>query len=119
MSTNTKTDITASEIGSGSGLNSQRSNSISLCIPRVDSSYTKEYIRDVFIHCRLGNIDSIDVVPNHKENAKYNRVFVHYSDMTSEEGYLTRLLNGGSIKVVYEGPWYWKCMLSRVPRKHY
>jgi hypothetical protein len=89
---------------------------ISICIPRVDSSFTKEFIQSIFNNCQLGNIDSIDIVPNHKENAKFNRIFVHYSSMTSEF-HLTRLLNGSSLKVVYEGPWFWKCVQSKVPRK--
>ena len=89
---------------------------ISICIPRVDSSFTKEFIQSIFNNCHLGNIDSIDIVPNHKENAKFNRIFVHYSSMTSEF-HLTRLLNGSSLKVVYEGPWFWKCVQSKVPRK--
>ena len=89
---------------------------ISICIPRVDNSFTKDFIQSIFNNCRLGNIDSIDIVPNHKENAKFNRIFVHYSSMTSEF-HLTRLLNGSSLKVVYEGPWFWKCVQSKVPRK--
>jgi hypothetical protein len=89
---------------------------ISICIPRVDNSFTKDFIQSIFNNCQLGNIDSIDIVPNHKENAKFNRIFVHYSSMTSEF-HLTRLLNGSSLKVVYEGPWFWKCVQSKVPRK--
>ena len=89
---------------------------ISICIPRVDSCFTKDFIQSIFNNCQLGNIDSIDIVPNHKENAKFNRIFVHYSSMTSEF-HLTRLLNGSSLKVVYEGPWFWKCVQSKVPRK--
>ena len=89
---------------------------MSICIPRVESKYTKEFIHQVFKNCQLGDIDSIDIVPNHKENSKFHRVFVHYRVMTSEF-HLTRLLNGSSLKVVYEGPWFWKCVQSKVPRK--
>ena len=92
-------------------------NKISLCIPRVESTYTKEFIRGVFNNCHLGVIDTIDIVPNHKEHAKYNRVFVHYNEMTSDF-HLTRLLNGSSLKVVYDGPWFWKCFQSKLPRKN-
>jgi hypothetical protein len=89
---------------------------ISICIPRVDNRFTKEFIQSIFNNCQLGKIDSIDIVPNHKENAKFNRIFVHYSSMSSEF-HLKRLLGGGSLKVVYEGPWFWKCVQSKVPRK--
>lgn len=87
-------------------------NPISLCIPRVDVSYKRETIKKIFENCLLGQIKKIDVVPNHKEKAKYNRVFVHFADMTCEQQ-CERLKNGGSIKIVYQEPWFWKCTLSR------
>lgn len=91
--------------------------SISLCIPRVESHYNKEFILGVFNNCNLGLIDKVDIVPNHKEQAKFNRVFVHYKTMDNE-ALLTRLQNGSSLKIVFNNPWFWKCTQSRAQRKN-
>ena len=91
---------------------------ISICIPRVDNIYDKSYIYNIFNSCQLGTIDRVDIVPNHKEVGKYNRVFIHFSEMTNYF-HLKRLNKGLSIKIVYDGPWYWKCVHSRVQQKIY
>jgi hypothetical protein len=90
--------------------------SVSLCIPRVENNYNKDFIIGVFNNCKLGVIDRVDIVPNHKENAKFNRVFVHYKSINNIN-LLDRLRNGGSLKVVYSNPWFWKCIQSRIQKK--
>ncbi len=90
-------------------------NTISLCIPRVENKYSKQFINNIFNKCELGTIDKIDIVRNHKENAKYNRVFIHYKDMSNNFHY-NRIKNGGTIKIVYETPWFWKCSESRISK---
>jgi len=90
---------------------------VSLCIPRVECIYTKNDIQQIFDKCNLGEIGRIDIVSNHKEHAKYNRIFIHFKKMWNENA-IERIRNGGSIKIVYNEPWYWKCTLSTIlPKK--
>lgn len=87
-------------------------NRISICIPRVDISCDKDFINNIFNKTNLGIIQKIDIVPNHKEKLKFNRVFVHFSEMTSEF-HKNILESGKTIKIIHDFPWFWKCSLSR------
>ena len=87
----------------------------SLCIPRVHNNISESHIHSIFTKLKLGIIDRIDMV--YKKEDKFKIVFVHFKKWFQEGNNATiareRLLNGQEIKVIYEGPWFWKISAYR------
>ena len=65
-------------------------------------------------------MDRVDVVKRNDDDSPFCRVFVHlrYWPMDKPEvvAWRQRLVDGDSIKVVHNNPWFWKCVASRLPR---
>lgn len=84
-----------------------------LCIPRILSNITKEYIYDTINHLNLGTIRNIDII---RSKDLSNKAFIHFSkwnnggnaDIVKE-----RLLIGKDIKIVHNDPWFWKIVIFR------
>lgn len=95
-------------------------NNPSICIPRVSIKYNKHFISSIFKPLKLGDIYRIDMISYYtKDNKSYNRVFIHFSHWYNNcNSIKTRLLldNYKYIKVIYDKPWFWKCLKSRLPR---
>jgi hypothetical protein len=92
-------------------------NPISLCIPRVFPNIGEARIRRIFDELFLGNIARIDIVPTSNERGeRFNRVFIHFDMFFRNENAqqaLARLNEGKEIKIIYDGPWFWKVSLYR------
>ena len=94
----------------------------SLCIPRITSNVDEDYIRRVFDKLDMGEIHRVDIMSktNDKGEIINNRVFIHFKRWFSSPNGINarnRLLNGNEIKVIYEGPWFWKISAFR-EKKH-
>lgn len=94
------------------------SNIPSLCIPRVFPNIDERRIYRIFDDLRLGDIDHIDIVPtlNNTKGEKCNRVFIHFTrwyNNRNADSARERLINGNDIKVIYDGPWFWKVSAYR------
>lgn len=93
----------------------------SICIPRSFSNIDRRTIHTVFADL-FGKeaIDRVDVVARENDYGdKFNRVFVHFTrwPRTSQSAAVRmRLLEGETINIVYDEPWFWKCSASRVGR---
>ena len=93
-------------------------------IPRVYANITWRRVKDVFEEIfGVGTIGRVDVVKNNSRDLEqgsapeYNRVFVHFKYWPKEHNKLReKLVAGDTLKIVYEDPWYWKCMLNKYPR---
>jgi hypothetical protein len=88
-----------------------------LCIPRVLSHITKEYIRDTINSFNLGTIHNIEIVRNKKLS---NKALIHFSkwnDGGNSDIVKDRLLNGKDIKIIYSEPWFWKIVTFRETKK--
>ena len=82
----------------------------SLCIPRIDSSVTREYIFDTFCKLKIGYIENILEIPL-RNDTKHKRVIIKIrwnENNKLSENIKSRLDNEETIKVVHEMPWYWK-----------
>ena len=87
-------------------------NNIIICIPKVRTNISKNYIYNIFNKYNFGKIQRVDLV------RKYNtqKAFIHYDYWNNNEkvsqikGWL---LEGKDIKIIYEDPWYWKCSAFR------
>lgn len=85
---------------------------LTICIPCVGLNTGKEFIRNVFTQCNIGNIERIDLVTG-KDNSK---AFVHFKtlfDNAQSRNVRDKLMQGEYIYVVYEKPWFWRCSKKR------
>jgi hypothetical protein len=102
----------------------------SLCIPRVDLATTCDQIKSVInriVGLRADDktfVKGIDLVPRvNGKGDSYKRVFVHFTDWNipahiSPVGsqIKEKLINGETIKLMYDDFSYWKCSISRLQR---
>ena len=100
--------------------NSDPSQGISLCIPRVFNNIGWRRIKQHMIEANLGFVERVDVIP--VAGGKYKRAFVHFAagrwnmrDETAREA-LKVLQEGKKIKLEYEAPWYWLVGISGAAR---
>jgi len=82
----------------------------SFCIPRVNIDIKKDYIYNKINEFRLGKIVNIREIPLYND-CKYKRIIINiYWDRTDDKikEIEELLVQIGSIKLVYDMPWYWK-----------
>jgi len=88
----------------------------SICIPRIfDNSITKNTIYTVFNKYKWGPISRIDIVSKNNNT----RAFIHFKYWFDNQKNLDikeKLLNGESINIIYDSPWFWKCSISKIPK---
>jgi len=84
-------------------------NTISLCIPRMETTVTKEYINEIFKKINIGQILSIREIPL-RNDSKHKRVILTINSNSSHENKCIneRLKNNEPINIVHNMPWYWK-----------
>ena len=93
----------------------------SICIPRVFANITWRVIKDT-IEELLGKgcVERVDLVSKTTDDGQpFGRVFIHFRywpQTESAQEIRQQLLAGGSVKIVYDEPWYWKCSMSRVAK---
>lgn len=86
-------------------------SNISICIPRTLNKFTQENIYDVFNEL-VGSVSRVDIVEC-RDNHKFCKIFIHFTEWkTTEivESMKQRLQSGETVKIVYDTPWYWKCV---------
>ena len=93
----------------------------SIYIPRVHSNITWKRVKDIFEEIfgvgTIGRVDIAKVRRSDGEEHPFNRVFVHFKHWPREFSELRdQLVAGETIKIVYDDPWYWKCLLNKYPR---
>ena len=89
----------------------------SICIPRVNNSLTKEYIQSKIDQLGLGKIDCINERPL-KNEEDYKRIIIKYKWNYKNEhvdNMKKKIEELGSLKYVYNMPWYWKICSTRPP----
>ena len=85
-----------------------------LCIPRVDTSYSREYIFSIICRLKWGRIVKI-FESKPKNNADYRCVMISINWNDDENADLkSRLLNGDYINIVHNSssPQFWRIMES-------
>jgi hypothetical protein len=86
----------------------------SICIPRVDTSITKDFVYHIFSGLRIGKIHKIIEIPLRNE-VSHKRVIIKIQWNNNEPITQTikkHLYETGSFKIVYDMPWYWKIVLT-------
>jgi hypothetical protein len=84
----------------------------SLCIPRIDINIKKDFIYNKISQFNIGTIKSIREFPLYNQS-KYKRIILHIewnvNNKTAKE--IDEILEKiGSVKLVYDMPFYWKLM---------
>jgi len=91
-----------------------------LCIPRVDLSYTRDYIFSIICRLKWGRIVNISE-SRPKDNAVYRCVMINikWNDNNKNGDLKTRIVNGGYINIVHDSqsPQFWRIMESNRPTK--
>ena len=110
------------DVGCGLGIESGIEEEIelnenpSLCIPRVYKDITAPFIANVFQNkLQFGIVKKIHIVPNNNDK-NFKKVFIHFDfwyDSEEANDVKHKLLNGTTIKIIYDMPWFWKCSLNR------
>lgn len=86
----------------------------SICIPRIESSISKTYIKTKLDSLHLGHILQIREIPLQNDN-NYKRIIIQlrWLDTRRSKDIQQKLAEIGSIKLVYDMPWYWKIVPTR------
>jgi hypothetical protein len=86
----------------------------SICIPRIESSIPKDYIYKTIYNLQIGSIEKITEIPL-RNDPTHKRVIIKllWNKTTSSANIQKTLANTGSIKLVYDMPWYWKIYSAR------
>ena len=96
----------------------QKNDKIILCIPRMETSVTKESITKTFKNMNIGAIESI--YESHSQTSpQYKRVLIYVKwnlSSTNTKTIYSRLENNQNIKIVHNMPWYWICVKYVKPK---
>ncbi len=96
----------------------------SIIVPVARKGVTQEQARAVFAEL-FGDKHIRNVVVDERRSTKtqayYSRIFVHFTvwpkDKTAQK-FRNDLINGETIEVIYDDPWFWKCQAMRPREKN-
>jgi len=86
----------------------------SICIPRIESSISKDYIYKTLCNLKIGTIERIIEIPL-KNDPTHKRIIIKIQWNKANQKSINiqkTLLEAGSIKLVYDMPWYWKIVTT-------
>ena len=87
----------------------------SICIPRVDSTMSRNYIENIIDNMKIGSIEKINEIPLRKD-PNHKRVIMKIKWDTTNvktKQILSQMKEKGSVNLVYDMPWYWKVCPAR------
>jgi len=85
-----------------------------LCIPRVDTSYSRDYIFKTLCKLKWGRIQKIYETTS-RDNDKYKCVLININWNDNEnQDFKERLIDGGYINIIHDkmSPYFWRILLS-------
>jgi len=90
----------------------QSQTPIILCIPRVSTAVSRDYIQDIIKKMRIGCIETLHEIPL-QNSSNLKRIIIRLKwDLTSlnSQRIHSILSENKSIKIVHSMPWYWICV---------
>ena len=90
-------------------------NMISMCIPRVEASMTLDYIKSKLNGLNIGHVRHIREIPL-RSDPTHKRILMrfHWNENNNKSTVLQKKMEElGSLKVVYDMPWYWKLVIAQ------
>ena len=94
----------------------------SICIPKTLHNVKWVQVKEIFeLVLGKGTVDRVDIVQTKNPSDVYQfcRIFIHFKTWSSKpeiQAIRDKLIKGETIKVVYDNPWFWKCVASNVPK---
>jgi hypothetical protein len=91
-----------------------------LCIPRVDTSYTRDYILSIICRLKWGKIEKIfESKPKNNTDYRCVMISINWNDNNENSDLKSRLLNGDYINIVHNAtsPQFWRIMESNRPSR--
>lgn len=96
----------------------------SICIPRALANVSWKDVKEIFEKLiGPGTVERVDLIKGREDSGEYSkfcRIFVHFRtwpvDNSDVAEIRDKLLAGETIKLVYDNPWFWKCVQSRIPK---
>ena len=88
----------------------------SICIPCIYENIEITDIVDIFQNkLQFGEIEKVDIIHKNKQiNYHLKKIFIHFKKWNHNAEHIRqRLLDGRTIKVVYDDYKFWKCSASR------
>ena len=84
-------------------------HSISLCIPRMEASVTRDYIYSVFNTLNVGHIEQLSEIPLRNE-CDFKRIILYIRLNCSDKAIAMKesLKDRGYVNIVHNMPWFWK-----------
>ena len=86
-------------------------NNPSICIPKIDNNITQTDIMSVFKKLNVGKILNIRFVG--KESKTVFIKMGYWNKNKRSQELCNRLIDGEAVNIVYDFPWYWKCVMMR------
>ena len=82
---------------------------VSMCIPRMETIYSSDFIRNVFQKKNIGNISKIIEIP-YKNDPSLKRVILHIYLKQNDTAQIIqdRFSKNKDIKIIYNDLWFWK-----------
>lgn len=87
---------------------------MNLCIPRMNTNTSKEEVFNILKELKIGFIQKVTEVP-HKNDPRQKRLLMRVSGAMHNNNFSNfknQIEEHGSIKLVYDTPWYWKIVPS-------
>lgn len=95
-------------------------NEPSIFIPHIFPNVS-DRVEEVFVDLfGTKHIDRVDIITHSTSDGDICRAYVHFKSWPStvEARNMRRsLINGECIKVTYDEPWFWKCVISKLPKQ--
>jgi hypothetical protein len=86
----------------------------------VFANIRRQRVWDAIKEANLGMIDRIDMVPlTDKKGKSFQRVFIHFKHWFRNpmaKQYRAEVINGETIKLIYDDPWFWKLVASKAKK---
>lgn len=86
------------------------SDNISICIPRINCKTTYGFIKKILYNLNIGDIKNIKIIGSGNKRTVFIH-FNHWYDNARAKNIHSRLLEEESVNIVYEFPWFWKCVM--------
>jgi len=86
---------------------------MSLCIPRIQTTITKDYIYQKLSKLEIGKIEKITEIPL-KNDPTYKRILLKIQWNNTEKSLAIQehIKKKGFINIVHEMPWFWKIFVK-------
>ena len=87
---------------------------MNLCIPRMDVNISKDAVYKIIKNLNIGCIQKVSEIP-HRHDSSQKRILMRVSGNAQNDKFVNfkkQIELHGSIKLVYDMPWYWKIVLS-------